>query len=64
MNWIKLSRKYVHDTTMDANLSLQVYAVEEEMRELLKENEASKRAMEEKVKRLTHAMADIQSDLL
>ncbi|KAK3086558.1 hypothetical protein FSP39_020173 [Pinctada imbricata] len=41
-----------------------VYEVEEEMRELLKENEANKRTMEDKVKRLTQAMADIQSDLL
>ncbi|KAK3603812.1 hypothetical protein CHS0354_042814 [Potamilus streckersoni] len=40
-----------------------VLTVEEEMRELLQENQASKRAMEEKIKRLTHVLGDLQSDL-
>ncbi|XP_070198523.1 leucine-rich repeat and coiled-coil domain-containing protein 1-like [Littorina saxatilis] len=41
-----------------------VLMVEEEMRELLRETEQSKKGMEEKVKRLTHALGDLQSDLL
>ncbi|XP_076470668.1 leucine-rich repeat and coiled-coil domain-containing protein 1-like [Babylonia areolata] len=41
-----------------------VVVVEEEMRELLRETELSKRGMEEKVKRLTQALGDLQSDLL
>ena len=44
--------------------SLQVSIVEEEMRELLRENEANKRGMEAKVKRLTQALGDLQTDLL
>ena len=38
--------------------------VEEEMRQLLRETEQSKRGLEEKVKRLTHALGDLQSDLM
>ena len=34
------------------------------MRELLRENEANKRGMEAKVKRLTQALGDLQTDLL
>ncbi|XP_052063495.1 leucine-rich repeat and coiled-coil domain-containing protein 1-like isoform X2 [Mytilus californianus] len=41
-----------------------VYEVEEEMRELLRDQDASKKATEEKVKRLTKALGDLQSDLL
>ncbi|XP_005094489.3 leucine-rich repeat and coiled-coil domain-containing protein 1 [Aplysia californica] len=41
-----------------------VTMVEEEMRDLLRENEASKRAMETKVKKLTQALGDLQTDLL
>ncbi|KAM4704950.1 leucine-rich repeat and coiled-coil domain-containing protein 1 [Rhinophrynus dorsalis] len=40
-----------------------VYQVEEEMRQLLKETAGSKKAMEEKIKRLTSALSDIQSEL-
>ncbi|XP_044129379.1 leucine-rich repeat and coiled-coil domain-containing protein 1 isoform X1 [Bufo gargarizans] len=40
-----------------------VYQVEEEMRQLLRETANSKRAMEEKIKRLTSALCDIQQDL-
>ncbi|XP_078543215.1 leucine-rich repeat and coiled-coil domain-containing protein 1 isoform X3 [Lissotriton helveticus] len=40
-----------------------VYQVEEEMRQLLRETAHSKRAMEEKIKRLTSALSDIQQDL-
>jgi len=51
--------------TADNNyLILQIHAVEQEMREILKENEASKKAMEDKVKRLTRAMSDLQTDFL
>jgi uncharacterized coiled-coil protein SlyX len=42
---------------------LQVAEVEEEMRELLSENQTSKKAMEDKMKRLTQAMTELQSDL-
>lgn len=41
-------------------LLLQVYQVEEEMRQLLQETANSKKAMEEKIKRLTSALSDIQ----
>lgn len=41
-----------------------VAAVEDEMRELLQETQASKKAMEDKVKRLTRAMTELQSDLI
>ena len=37
--------------------------VEQEMRELLGENEANKRAMEDKVKKLTRAMSELQQGL-
>ncbi|XP_069816024.1 leucine-rich repeat and coiled-coil domain-containing protein 1 [Dendropsophus ebraccatus] len=40
-----------------------VYQVEEEMRQLLLETANSKKAMEEKIKRLTSALCDIQADL-
>ncbi|KAG6932651.1 leucine rich repeat and coiled-coil centrosomal protein 1 [Chelydra serpentina] len=40
-----------------------VYQVEEEMRQLLQETANSKKAMEEKIKRLTSALSDIQQDL-
>uniref|UniRef100_A0A8C8RMG6 Leucine-rich repeat and coiled-coil domain-containing protein 1 n=1 Tax=Pelusios castaneus TaxID=367368 RepID=A0A8C8RMG6_9SAUR len=40
-----------------------VYHVEEEMRQLLQETANSKKAMEEKIKRLTSALSDIQQDL-
>ncbi|KAJ1192849.1 hypothetical protein NDU88_002155 [Pleurodeles waltl] len=40
-----------------------VYHVEEEMRQLLRETAHSKKAMEEKIKRLTSALSDIQQDL-
>ncbi|KAM9308406.1 leucine-rich repeat and coiled-coil domain-containing protein 1 [Gastrophryne carolinensis] len=39
-----------------------VYKVEEEMRQLLQETATSKRGMEEKIKRLTSALSDIQED--
>ncbi|XP_045191730.2 leucine-rich repeat and coiled-coil domain-containing protein 1-like [Mercenaria mercenaria] len=42
---------------------MRVAEVEEEMRELLNENQASKKAMEDKMKRLTQAMTDLQTDL-
>lgn len=41
-----------------------VYEVEEEMRELLRDQESNKRATEEKVKRLTKALSDLQTDLM
>lgn len=41
-----------------------VALVENEMRDMLKENEASKRAMEAKVKKLNQALGDLQTDLL
>ncbi|XP_067409636.1 leucine-rich repeat and coiled-coil domain-containing protein 1 isoform X2 [Emydura macquarii macquarii] len=40
-----------------------VYHVEEEMRQLLQETANSKKAMEEKIRRLTSALSDIQQDL-
>ncbi|NXO04036.1 LRCC1 protein, partial [Rhinopomastus cyanomelas] len=40
-----------------------VYYVEEEMRQLLQEMANNKKAMEHKIKRLTHALNDIQQDL-
>ncbi|NWI82233.1 LRCC1 protein, partial [Dryoscopus gambensis] len=39
-----------------------VYCVEEEMRELLQEMANNKKAMENKIRRLTHALNDIQQD--
>lgn len=41
----------------------QVYCVEEEMRQLLQEMANNKKAMESKIRRLTHALNDIQQDL-
>ena len=41
----------------------QVYCVEEEMRQLLQEMADNKKAMENKIRRLTHALNDIQQDL-
>lgn len=41
-----------------------IAAVEDEMRELLQETQANKKAMEDKVKRLTRAMTELQSDLI
>ncbi|XP_062611366.1 leucine-rich repeat and coiled-coil domain-containing protein 1-like isoform X2 [Saccostrea cucullata] len=41
-----------------------IAAVEDEMRELLQETQANKKAMEDRVKRLTRAMAELQSDLI
>ncbi|XP_075776563.1 leucine-rich repeat and coiled-coil domain-containing protein 1 isoform X1 [Pelodiscus sinensis] len=40
-----------------------VYHVEEEMRQLLQETANSKKVMEEKIRRLTSALSDIQQDL-
>ncbi|KAM6126036.1 leucine-rich repeat and coiled-coil domain-containing protein 1 [Pterocles gutturalis] len=40
-----------------------VYSVEEEMRQLLQETANNKKAMENKLRRLTHALNDIQQDL-
>lgn len=40
----------------------QIFEVEEEMRLMLKENQASKKAMEDKFKRLTSAMTEIQNN--
>ncbi|XP_077666199.1 leucine-rich repeat and coiled-coil domain-containing protein 1 isoform X3 [Eretmochelys imbricata] len=40
-----------------------VYQVEKEMRQLLQETANSKKAMEEKIRRLTSALSDIQQDL-
>uniref|UniRef100_A0A663N0L8 Leucine-rich repeat and coiled-coil domain-containing protein 1 n=1 Tax=Athene cunicularia TaxID=194338 RepID=A0A663N0L8_ATHCN len=40
-----------------------VYYVEEEMRQLLQETANNKKAMENKIRRLTHALDDIQQDL-
>ncbi|XP_075069835.1 leucine-rich repeat and coiled-coil domain-containing protein 1 isoform X2 [Mixophyes fleayi] len=40
-----------------------VYQVEEEMRQLLQETANSKKATEEKIKRLTRALSDIEQDL-
>ncbi|NWW92320.1 LRCC1 protein, partial [Rhynochetos jubatus] len=40
-----------------------VYCVEEEMRQLLQEMADNKKAMENKIRRLTHALNDIQRDL-
>ncbi|NXJ95063.1 LRCC1 protein, partial [Corythaixoides concolor] len=40
-----------------------VYYVEEEMRQLLQETANNKKAMENKIRRLTHALSDIQQDL-
>ncbi|XP_059163542.1 leucine-rich repeat and coiled-coil domain-containing protein 1-like [Physella acuta] len=40
-----------------------VLLVEEEMRQMLRETEATKRAMENKVKKLTQALGDLQTDL-
>ncbi|NXG68662.1 LRCC1 protein, partial [Baryphthengus martii] len=40
-----------------------VYCVEEEMRQLLQETANNKKAMEDKLRRLTHALNDLQQDL-
>ncbi|XP_071593968.1 leucine-rich repeat and coiled-coil domain-containing protein 1 isoform X1 [Heliangelus exortis] len=40
-----------------------VYYVEEEMRQLLEETAHNKKALENKIRRLTHALNDIQQDL-
>ncbi|KAM9387710.1 leucine-rich repeat and coiled-coil domain-containing protein 1 [Phaethornis superciliosus] len=40
-----------------------VYYVEEEMRQLLEETANNKKALENKIRRLTHALNDIQQDL-
>ncbi|XP_032861774.2 leucine-rich repeat and coiled-coil domain-containing protein 1 isoform X2 [Tyto alba] len=40
-----------------------VYSVEEEMRQLLQEMANNKKAMENKIRRLTHALNDIKQDL-
>ncbi|NXV82379.1 LRCC1 protein, partial [Atlantisia rogersi] len=40
-----------------------VYYVEEEMRQLLQETASNKKALENKIRRLTHALNDIQQDL-
>ncbi|XP_042726058.1 leucine-rich repeat and coiled-coil domain-containing protein 1 isoform X1 [Lagopus leucura] len=40
-----------------------VYYVEEEMRQLLQETASSKKAMEDKIKRITYVLNDIQQDL-
>eukprot|EP00062_Callorhinchus_milii_P017545 gi/632970043/ref/XP_007901421.1/ PREDICTED: leucine-rich repeat and coiled-coil domain-containing protein 1 isoform X2 [Callorhinchus milii] len=40
-----------------------VYQVEEEMRQLLQETAKSKKNMEEKIRKLTHALSDIQQEL-
>ncbi|NXX88688.1 LRCC1 protein, partial [Centropus bengalensis] len=40
-----------------------VYYVEEEMRQLLQETANNKKAMENKIRRLTHALNDLQQDL-
>ncbi|KAM6282386.1 leucine-rich repeat and coiled-coil domain-containing protein 1 [Porphyrio hochstetteri] len=40
-----------------------VYCVEEEMRQLLQETASNKKALENKIRRLTHALNDIQQDL-
>lgn len=41
----------------------QVMEVEQEMRELLSENEASKRAMEERAKKMARVMNEFQQGL-
>ncbi|XP_056008134.1 leucine-rich repeat and coiled-coil domain-containing protein 1-like [Ostrea edulis] len=41
-----------------------IAAVEDEMRELLQETQSNKKTMEDKVKRLTRAMTELQSDLI
>ncbi|KAK6982634.1 leucine-rich repeat and coiled-coil domain-containing protein 1, partial [Biomphalaria glabrata] len=41
-----------------------VVLVEEEMRELLRETEMNKRAMEAKLKKFTQALGDLQTDFL
>ena len=43
---------------------MQVALVEDEMREMLRETETNKRAMEAKVKKMTQAMTDLQTDLM
>uniref|UniRef100_A0A669P763 Leucine-rich repeat and coiled-coil domain-containing protein 1 n=1 Tax=Phasianus colchicus TaxID=9054 RepID=A0A669P763_PHACC len=40
-----------------------VYYVEEEMRQLLQETASNKKAMEDKIKRITYVLSDIQKDL-
>ncbi|XP_050399127.1 leucine-rich repeat and coiled-coil domain-containing protein 1 isoform X3 [Patella vulgata] len=41
----------------------QVFVVEQEMRDLLRETESNKRGMEDKVKQMTKALGELQSDL-
>ena len=43
---------------------LQVAIVEDEMRELLGENESTKKTMEEKLKHMSHTLEDLQSNLI
>ncbi|KAH3773182.1 hypothetical protein DPMN_174539 [Dreissena polymorpha] len=60
----ELMVKVSHDKQVQVDQAyMRVAEVEEEMRELLKENQSSKKAMEDKMKRLTQAMTDLQSDL-
>lgn len=47
---------------LHVSMLFQVYSVEEEMRELLQEMANNKKAMENKIRRLTHALNDIQQD--
>lgn len=44
-------------------ICFQVYYVEEEMRQLLQETASNKKAMEDKIKRITYVLSDIQQDL-
>lgn len=44
-------------------ICFQVYYVEEEMRQLLKETANNKKAMEDKIRRITYVLSDIQQDL-
>lgn len=44
-----------------STLFLQVFEVEEEMRQLLQETEANKKIMEEKMKRLTSVLKDFNT---
>lgn len=44
-------------------ICFQVYYVEEEMRQLLQETANNKKAMEDKIRRITYVLSDIQQDL-
>ncbi|XP_053571880.1 leucine-rich repeat and coiled-coil domain-containing protein 1 [Bombina bombina] len=57
---IKLSRDKQREVD---SANEKVYQVEEEMRQLLKETANNKKAMEEKIRRLTSALSDIQQEL-